>query len=324
LSSTCAPSALGIPADSSFFPHVLGAAPGYVLDFPFASNNNGGIGNITLGLKYALVSERQGARVSFSVRNDLVISTKTDVNQLLKNGTQASPLSDLVSLGLSKQWSNLLTTTFNFGYMFVRAPRDSQGAILFAMPDQVRAGAGILLFPESRVQPMLEYSGVVFVSAPDTPPDASFGARDPVDGIYGLRLYPSKHLGIDVGYRRMLNLHDLKDRSGFVVKIGAAFWPGMAALPSHRPTVSCAADKNSVDLDSGDTVTIRCSASDPYNDPLTFTWSSTSGKVDGSGPTVRWLSASAPLGSATITAKVDDGRGGYASSSVTVRVEGKR
>ena len=60
------------------------------------------------------------------------------------------------------------------------------------MPDQVRTGVGILLFPESRFQPMMEYSGLFFVSAPDTPPDNSFGARDPVDGVWGIRMYPWK------------------------------------------------------------------------------------------------------------------------------------
>src|SRR5882672_6203312 len=117
--NTCAPAAFGIPATSSFFPTAFGSAPGYVEDYPFAANNTGGIGNITLGLKYAFLSERQGAPVSFSIRNDLVISTRTDVNKLLANGTQGSPLSDMVSLALSKQWGNLITGTFNFGYMFV-------------------------------------------------------------------------------------------------------------------------------------------------------------------------------------------------------------
>ena len=321
--NTCAPVPLGIPVPNSFFPAVPGSAPGYVQDYPFAANNTGGIGNITLGLKYALLSERQGAPVSFSVRNDLIISTKTDVNKLLANGTQGSPLSDMVSLALSKQWSNLITGTFNFGYMFVRAPRDSQSKILFAMPDQVRTGVGLLLFPESRFQPMMEYSGVVFVSAPGTPPDNSFGARDPVDGVWGLRMYPWKNIGIDLGYRRMLNLRDLNDRSGFVVKIGTAYWPEKAPPVNHPPSVSCTADKSMVYLDSGDTVTVNCTGSDPDNDPLTYTWSSTDGKVDGNGPQVRWFSAGTPLGSDTITAKVDDGRGGYASSSVAVSVEPK-
>jgi len=321
LSSTCAPLAPPVPV--SFFPVVPGSAPAYVEDYPFASNNNGGIGDITLGLKYAFLSERHGAPVSFSVRNDLIISTRTDVNKLLANGTQASPLSDMVSLAVSKQWSNVITATFDFGYMFVRSPRDSQGQRLFSMSDQIRTGAGLLMFPESRIQPMMEYSAVIFANAPDTPPNTSFGARDPVDEVAGLRIYPWKYLAFDVGYRRMLNLRDLNDRSGFVIKIGTAYWPEKAPPVNHPPTVSCTADKSMVYLDSGDAVAIKCTGSDPDNDPLTYTWTSTGGKVDGTGSQVRWLSAGTPLGSDTITAKVDDGRGGSASSSVAISVEPK-
>jgi outer membrane protein OmpA-like peptidoglycan-associated protein len=226
-------------------------------------------------------------------------------------------------LALSKQWSNVITATFNFGYKFVRAPRDSQSNILFAMPDQVRTGVGFLMFPESRFQPMAEYSGVIFVSAPNTPPDNSFGARDPVDEVVGLRMYPWKNIGIDLGYRRMLNLRDLNDRNGFVVKIGTAYWPEKAPPVNHPPTVTCTADKEMVYLDSGDTVVVSCTGADPDNDPLTYTWSSTCGRVDGTGPQVRWLSKGVPVGSCTITTKVDDGRGGSASSSVSVRVEPK-
>jgi len=323
LSSTCAPLATGTAGSDSFFPSVAGSAPGYVEDYPLASNNNGGTGNITLGLKYALMSERHGDPFSFSVRNDFVISSKTDVTKLLNDGTESSPLSDMVSLAVSKQWSNLITGTFNFGFMAIRAPRDNLADVLVAMPDQVRTGVGFLMFPESRFQPMMEYSGVIFVNAPDTPPDMSFGARDPVDGVWGIRMYPWKNIGIDVGYRYMLNLRNLNDRSGFVIKLGAAYWPAKAPPVNHPPTISCTEDKSMVYFGSGDVVVITCTASDPDNDPLTYTWSSTCGKVDGTGSQVRWLSAGVPLGSCTITAKVDDGRGGSASSSVAVQVEAR-
>jgi hypothetical protein len=75
-----------------------------------------------------------------------------------------------------------------------------------------------------------------------------------------------------------------------------------------------------VNSNSSDSVVIHFRAMDPDNAPLTYTWSSTGGKVDGNGPQVRWFCAGAPLGSYTITAKVDNGRGGFASSSVAVRV----
>jgi hypothetical protein len=323
LAPTCAPVTFGGSVPGSFFPVTPGTAPGYVEDYPFAANNTGGIGNITLGIKYALLNQRQGAPVGFSVRNDFIISTKTDVNKLLANGTQGSPLSDLVSIAVSRQWSNILTGTFNFGYLFTRAPRDIQDNHLFDMANQVRAGAGILLFPESRFQPMMEYSAVIFDSAPNSPDNTTLGARDPIDGVWGIRMYLKRNIGVDLGYRYMLNLRNSSDRSGFVVKLGTAYWPEKAPPVNHPPTMTCTADKPMVYADSNDAVAVTCTAADPDNDPLTYTWSSTSGKVDGSGPQVRWLSNGVPVGSSTITAKVDDGRGGAAASTVSVSVETK-
>jgi hypothetical protein len=306
------------PCAGNFFSPV--GTPGFVEDFPFAANNTGGIGNVTLGLKYAFLSERLGDPVSLSVRNDLIISTKTDLNKLLANGTQGSPLSDLVSIALSKQWGNVVTGTFNFGFLYTRAPRDNQGNILFQMADQLKTSAGLQFLPESRIQPMMEFSGIVFNNGFT---DTVFGARDPVDEVVGVRAYLTKYLAFDAGYRYMLNLRDLNDRHGFVVKLGTAYWPEKPPPVNHPPTISCSADKNMVYEGSGDMVTITCNASDPDNDPLTYTWSSTGGQIDGNGPQVRWLSAGTKVGSYTATAKVDDGRGGFASSGVDIRVEPK-
>ena len=295
--------------------------PGSVEDYPFAANNGGGIGPVTLGFKFAFLSERLGDPFSLSVRNDLIISTRSNIPKLLANGTLGSPLSDLVSMAVSKKWSNVMTTTLNLGYLRTTSPRDFMHQQAFLMADQFRTSAGFLLFPESRFQPMSEYSAVFFSGGT---PDTTFGARDPVDEVVGLRMYPWKYLAMDVGYRAMLNLKQLNDRHGFVIKLGTAYWPEKAPPPpNHPPTVLLSADRNMVYEGSDDAVGLTATASDPDNDPLTYTWSSTCGHIDGDGPHVRWLSAGTPVGACTTTVKVDDAHGGFASVSTETLVQVK-
>ena len=106
--------------------------------------------------------------------------------------------------------------------------------------------------------------------------------------------------------------------TGIVFRFGGNPPPPPANRP---PTASCAADKSMVYLGSGDTVAVTATASDPDNDPLTYSWSASGGQVDGNGPQVRWLSAGTAAGSYTVTVRVDDGRGGTAGCSVDIRVE---
>jgi outer membrane protein OmpA-like peptidoglycan-associated protein len=87
--------------------------------------------------------------------------------------------------------------------------------------------------------------------------------------------------------------------------------------PNRKPIVSCSASKNSVV--SGEPVGIRATASDPDGDPLTYSWSTSTGRITGSGASVQ-LDTTNAQGAATVTATVDDGRGGTASCSTTVDV----
>jgi outer membrane protein OmpA-like peptidoglycan-associated protein len=92
---------------------------------------------------------------------------------------------------------------------------------------------------------------------------------------------------------------------------------------NRSPSASCSVDKSMVYLDSGDTAGVSVSAIDPDNDPLTYTWSASGGSVDGTGSQVHWLSTGAPVGSYTVTAHVDDGRGGTAACNADIHVEAK-
>jgi len=299
---------------------VLGAGqtPGYVEDYPFAAHNGGGVGPVTIGVKFGLLSERSGAPVSLSVRNDFIIPTVTGLGPLLVNGTQTGQFNDQIGVALSKNWNGQLILTGDYGFRFTKNPSFA-GVQSMDQANQSIVGVGFVAFPQKRIQLMTEYTVVLFSGG--TAND-SFGARDPVDGVWGVRLYPQTSIAVDLGYRYMLNLSNAEDRSGFVIKIGATLWPSRPAPApaNHSPVAACSQDKTSVFAESNDVVNVTATASDPDGDPINYTWSATGGRVDGTGPRVRWLPAAAP-GSYTITLTVDDGRGGMATCAVDARVD---
>jgi outer membrane protein OmpA-like peptidoglycan-associated protein len=109
--------------------------------------------------------------------------------------------------------------------------------------------------------------------------------------------------------------------SGLVLRFGL---PKEAPPPANRPPVAaCSANPTSVYAGSGDSVALHVDASDPDNDPLTYSYTATGGSVQGTGPDARWSSSGLGVGTYTVNAKVDDGKGGTASCSVDIRVEEK-
>ena len=91
--------------------------------------------------------------------------------------------------------------------------------------------------------------------------------------------------------------------------------------PNRPPVASCSANPTHVIDGSGETVLVRADASDPDNDPLTYTWTTTGGAIEGIGSQVRWNPAGVAPGTHSVTARVDDGRSGTVSCVAEVRVD---
>jgi outer membrane protein OmpA-like peptidoglycan-associated protein/opacity protein-like surface antigen len=89
--------------------------------------------------------------------------------------------------------------------------------------------------------------------------------------------------------------------------------------PNRPPTISCSADHSAVT--AGQTVEITAAASDPDNDPLTFSWSASRGRIEGSGSSVKFHTTGLPPGSYTIAGHVDDGRSGTADCTLNIEVQ---
>jgi hypothetical protein len=92
--------------------------------------------------------------------------------------------------------------------------------------------------------------------------------------------------------------------------------------PNRQPVIACSADRSTIT--QGEPVTITATASDPDNDPLAYSWSSSSGRIDGSESSVNLKTGELSPGPYTVTGRVDDGRSGTADCTVTVQVEAVR
>jgi len=108
--------------------------------------------------------------------------------------------------------------------------------------------------------------------------------------------------------------------TGIVLRFG---FPEPPPPPNHPPVAACAASPASVFAGSGDSVDVHVNASDPDNDQLTYSYTATGGGVSGTGPDARWASTGLSVGTYTVNAKVDDGKGGTATCAADIAVQPK-
>ena len=88
--------------------------------------------------------------------------------------------------------------------------------------------------------------------------------------------------------------------------------------PNRPPTMSCSTSQTVVTV--GEPIEVAATASDPDDDPLSFSWQASGGRMEGSGSTVRFRTGGLAPGSYTIMGQVNDGRDGTADCTESVEV----
>jgi len=88
--------------------------------------------------------------------------------------------------------------------------------------------------------------------------------------------------------------------------------------PANQPPVISSLTASEGRVSPSGSSQIKCVASDPDGDELSYTWSA-SGDISGEGSVVTWIAPNAP-GAYIITVKVTDGRGGEATVQLTIGV----
>jgi|HubBroStandDraft_6_1064221.scaffolds.fasta_scaffold00282_13 hypothetical protein len=313
---------------NTIYPSVLpaqGFRPAYVEEFPFASHNGGGVGEIDLAFKIGLLSEHRGNPVSLSIRNDFYIPTETSFASLIANQVQYGKFNYGIGVEASKTvLHNAMVATINWDYRFTRdssfTPVAGSPAEVLNLSDQMHVGVGLLMFPNRRFNVISEYSAVIFVG--NGIPNTTFGARDPVDNVSGFRVYLARQLAFEAGYRYNLNLTNHLDRNGFVLKLSAARYPEEVhkRVPDTLST-TCSVDKPGITEGSNDAVQASAMARDSYGHPLSYTWTASGGAIAGTGPVARWDSTGVAAGSYTLSVHVDDGNGQTSACSTSVTVQ---
>jgi len=113
--------------------------------------------------------------------------------------------------------------------------------------------------------------------------------------------------------------NNLRLGTGLVIRWGFPAPPPPA--PTGPPVAACSVNPTSVYAGSNDPVAVHVNASSPASLPLTYSYTATGGTVEGTGPDARWNSTGVAVGTYTVNAKVDDGKGGTASCAADIRVE---
>jgi outer membrane protein OmpA-like peptidoglycan-associated protein len=91
------------------------------------------------------------------------------------------------------------------------------------------------------------------------------------------------------------------------------------ARPIRPPTLSCSAERSPIV--QGDSTGITADANDPDNRQLTYSYSTSGGRIVGNGPKVRFDSNGSAPGNYTVKCSVANDRGGTADASTNVEVQ---
>lgn len=198
-----------------------------VEDYPFAAFNTHDISALTIGLKYNFFSEQRGHRWSLAIRNDVIFPTRSATVEYARFGAQNGALDDNVMVSASKMFHGVFLSA-DAGNEIFRNPVVN-GELAIRLPDIVRIGGGAIFRPTTRIQPIFELSdifyqeGRLWAELGTATNNTNYGTTCPLDGIWGVRFYPWRSVGIDLAYRYALNLKAAQDRNGFVFKVGKSF-----------------------------------------------------------------------------------------------------
>jgi outer membrane protein OmpA-like peptidoglycan-associated protein len=303
------PGVLPAPAQNPLGVQAFSQAAPFI-DVPNAT----GRGDVHLGVKFNILSERLGKTVSIGLAGFGTLPgqrTTGGLNRGLSSGAYQGGFAFL----LSKTAAKLVRFHLNFGPNFYGDPEVSNTTLANLQNEFIYRG-GIEIPALRRVRGIVELDGTKYFGDGDT----GLNPKSPLDLIFGLRVYAREWLSFAGGYQMSLNTQNNNrligafgtGTNGFVVQ-GA-----VGTRKNDPPTVTLTVAKNAIL--QGDNTMARANAVDPDGDKLTYSWTSTCGKIDGNADSAKFDATGLAPGKCTVTVTVSDGRKHQASASSEIAV----
>src|SRR5262249_2429104 len=233
-------------------------------------------------------------------------------------------------VGVDGIFTSLLPLRFkldsSIGFTSVGNAKDPVTGGTRKLKNEMRSGLGTawpaegLNVLKGSLQGIFEYATVTYVGGGSSNAANSVqNASDIAAGIPVLML--SSRITLNAGYRNNTKLDmsfpGSQRRNSFTFSISFTK-PVKAAANNRFPSISL--ETSSEEIRVGGTATITATGYDADNDPLTYSWTSTGGKIVGSGDKVTFNAAGVAPGTYTVRATASDGRGGTATSLIEVTV----
>lgn len=316
---------------------LLNAAGFYNL-YPWVNRRSqNGVGEVNLSGHINLWGIQEGTGVAVALRPNITIPTRFpnagDIGapdaglfgtalfsggRMIENGVQTGAFQYGMDLLIEGHAGSALGLYANIGFNYIRDPKENDQRLI-GLRNDIPVRIGINVPRTSRLQLLLEYTADHFVGGGTR----NRGAEDSEDWIAdataGFRAYLTPWLSLSGGYRHTINQWG-GDKHGFVGQLAASYIP-IEAPPAAPvpPTVTCTADATTVR--PGQEVRLTATASTTGGGTLSYTWTTTGGRIEGQGPTARLDTTGLAPGTYTVTVRVSDSRGGFADCTVQIRIE---
>jgi hypothetical protein len=194
----------------------LTGAAGYYDLLPFAGfvREGSGVGQITAGGKWRLLSEATGAPLGLAVHAHLDIPIRKGIDYLLTHPAGTADLQFGFDGILSRRLADAAGLYWNFGYRHIDQPVHNS---VVQLADEAPLGFGWNVPRTGRIQFVGEATAEVLIGEHTS--NTTFGAADPVDLTLGFRVEVVPRMIVSGGYRRPVNQYG-GDRNGFVIQAG--------------------------------------------------------------------------------------------------------